>query len=211
MHNQTPFFSNLESESVPLALEIAGGVEVVKKTRVVGKNVEYSDVFISSSSGFGFPGVPFVPGEPNPSTFCQGEDAQFDALLYYQGKPVLPEDFRILVTVKPSLRSSVVLWLGEVQSGIYPEDNTGKYTIWIPSKVTAEWLAGSYVMNVSFYEPVGQGDGVHDRKVSLIDLMFNIEYGGGSPHPESLIPRGDAPSRSELEKSWPNAPSTVRG
>jgi hypothetical protein len=123
----------------------------------------------------------------------------------------LPDDFRIFVTVKPSLRSRVVLWSGEVQSGIYPEDNAGKYTIWIPSKVTADWLAGSYVMNVSFYEPVGQGDGVHDRKVSLIDLMFNIEYGGGSPHPENLIPRGDAPSRSELEKSWPNAPSTVRG
>jgi hypothetical protein len=211
MYNQTPFFSNIEDKTVPLPLEIAGGVEVVKKTRVVGRNVEYPDVFVSSSSGFGFPGVPFVPGEPNPSTFCQGEDAQFDALLYQHGAPVLAENYRIQAVVKSSLRSRDILWAGEVQSGIYEEDKFGKYTIWIPSKVTADWLAGSYVMNVSCFESIGQGRGVHDRKISLIDLMFNIEYCGGSPNPETLVRKEDAPDRALLEKTWPNSSSTVRG
>ena len=103
------------------------------------------------------------------------------------------------------------MWEGEVHNGIYEEDKFGKYTIWIPSKVTGDWLAGSYVMNISCSEAVGQGQGVHDRNISLIDLMFNIEYCGGSPNPETLVRKEDAPDRAALEKTWPNSSSTVRG
>ena len=211
MNEPTPFFSNNASTTLPTGLDVVGRVELVKKTRVIGRNVEYPDDFVSSSTGFGLPGIPFIPGTPNPSNFCQGEDVLFDALLIYQGKPAVSENYNISATLKPSLRSFSVLWQGALGNGISKERDEGAYLIWIPSRKTTELFAGSYVLNISIHEPVGQGAGAHDKRISLIDVMFNIEYCGGSPNPESLKKEETALRRDNLEKSWPNAPSTVRG
>jgi hypothetical protein len=212
MSEQTPFYSNTEDgKTVPVNLTTFHGIQTVKKSLLVGRKAEPTDFFISSTSGFGFPGIPFVPGEANPANFCQGEDVIFDAFLYYQGEAVTQNDYDILVQVKSSLRSPTAFWVGEIQNGVYPEENPGYYTIWLPAEKTMTLFAGSYNLNVFLSQQVGKGSGPHDRKISLIDIAFNIEYCGGSENPENVRLTGDLPHRASIKRTWPNAPDIIQG
>lgn len=212
MSERTPFYSNIEAgASVPVGLDTDRNIESVRKSVVVGRKVESPDIFVSSVAGFGFPGIPFVPGEPNPASFCQGEDAIFSAFLFNEGEPVTSEKFKIEARVKSSLRSVDFVWCGELQNGIYPEQREGYYSIWIPSDTTNDWYAGTYVLNIFLSEAVGDGPGPHDRKISLIDTFFNIEYCGGSKNPENVKRKGNLPGRNKLNNTWPNSPDIIRG
>lgn len=212
MSDKTPFYSNTEENiSIPVEVSISRDVEIVKKSVIVGRKEESPDVFVSSTAGFGFPGIPFVPGEPNPPNFCQGEDAIFDAYLFNEGQPVVPSDYNIVAQVKSSLRSTKFIWRGELENGIYPEQEPGYYKIWISSEDTKKLFAGSYVLNLSLYQAVGKGRGPHDRKISLIDTMFNIDYCGGSENPENVRLSGDLPHRTSLNRTWPNSPDIIQG
>lgn len=212
MSEKTPFYANTETgTSTPVGLDIARNIESVKKSVLVGRKVESPDIFVSSVAGFGFPGIPFVAGEPNPATFCQGEDAVFSAFLFNEGEPVTPDKFKIEARVKRTVRSVDVIWCGELENGIYSEKREGYYSVWIPADMTNNWYAGSYVLNIFLSESVGDGVGPHDRKISLIDTPFNIEYCGGSENPENAKRRGNLPNRTALGKTWPNSPDIIRG
>jgi hypothetical protein len=212
MSDKTPFYSNTENDtSVPVEVAVSRDIEIVKKSVIVGRKEESPDVFVSSTAGFGFPGIPFVPGEPNPPTFCQGEDAIFDAFLFHQGEEVSPNNFNIVARVKSSLRSTKFIWSGELGNGIYQEADPGYYTIWISSECTKKLFAGSYVLNIFLFQSVGEGNGPHDRKISLIDTMFNIDYCGSSENPENVRLMGDLPSRTSLGRTWPNDPDIIKG
>lgn len=212
MSEKTPFYSNTEDgNTVPVDLTVSRGIEILKKSVLVGRKQEPTDFFVSSTAGFGFPGIPFVPGEPNPSNFCQGEDVIFDAFLYYQGEPVTQDKYKIVTQVKSSLRSVNTIWTGEIQNGVYPEEKPGYYTVWIPADKTTTLFAGSYNLNVFLSQSVGEGTGPHDRKISLIDIVFNIEYCGGSENPENVRLSGDLPHRTSLKRTWPNSPDIIQG
>lgn len=212
MSDKTPFYSNTEENtSIPVEVSVSRNIEIVKKSILVGRKEESPDVFVSSTAGFGFPGIPFVPGEPNPPNFCQGEDAIFDAFLFNEGRTVIPSDYNIIAQVKSSLRSTKFIWRGELGDGIYPEAEPGYYTVWISSEATKKLFAGSYILNIFIYQSVGEGSGPHDRKISLIDTMFNVDYCGGSENPENVRDIGDLPSRNSLTRTWPNDPDIIRG
>jgi hypothetical protein len=212
MSVNTPFYTNNEeNNSVPVDLTNSRGAEVVKKSIIVGSKTEYSDIFVSSTSGFGFPGIPFVPGEPNPASFCQGEDAIFDTFLYYEGKPVVPQNFTISAIVKTSQRATKRIWEGSLNNGVNTTEREGYYKIWIPSGITNTLYGGSYLITVHLEEPVAEGLGPHDRKISLVSTMFNIEYCGDSENPESVSKKNNLPVRGTLGNIWPNSPDTVHG
>jgi hypothetical protein len=212
MSDKTPFYANTENNtSVPVEVSISRDIEIVKKSVIAGRKEEMPDVFISSTSGFGFPGIPFVPGEPNPPTFCQGEDVIFDAFLFNEGEVVVPEKFNIIAQVKGSTRSTKFIWKGVVGDGVYPEQEPGYYTVWITAEETKKLFAGSYILNVFLYQSIGKGSGHHDRKISLIDTMFNIDYCGNSENPENVRLMGDLPNRNSLTSTWPNNPDIIKG
>jgi hypothetical protein len=212
MSDQTPFYTNDDkNKSLPVGLVLAGNMETVKQTIVSGRKSDLPALFSSSTAGFGFPGIPFVAGVPAPPNFCQGEDIIFDTFLFYAGTEVTTEKFNISASIKRAFRAVNFIWTGSIGSGVYKEDREGYYTIWIPSAKTEDIYAGSYILNIFLTEAVGDGEGPHDRKISLVDVMFNVEYCGGSKNPENVRRAGDLKGRNSLNRSWPNSSDTVHG
>jgi hypothetical protein len=152
-------------------------------------------------------GGPFELGEPNPATFCQGEDAIFDAYLYFLGAPFDHEKYRLQSVLKTSQRSSNILWRGETQAGIYPDKRPGVYTVWIPAAISAGLSAGAYYLDLFASEHVGAGAGPHDRTALVISTTFNLIYCSMSPWPENVSTTAE--HRAQAEPVWPNAPNTI--
>jgi hypothetical protein len=203
------FVNDVNGKSLPVQLLAQNGIEHMTRSKIESRKEQGTAMTVSSRATHGFPGVPFEPGEPNPPTFSQGEDIIFDAFLFYDGRPVKTETFNISAIVKTSSRATQAAWVGELSSGIYTTDRDGFYEIWIPRKDTSAWYAGTYYMEIVLEEPVGIGEGRHDRRVSLVSKSFNLEYSPMSNNPETVSPLSGLPKRGTLEKTWPNSPDTI--
>jgi len=158
-------------------------------------------------AGYGFPGIPFEPGTPDPCNFCQGEDVVLDAFLYFAGSAVNWREYTLKVLVKSSVRQTDPSWVGEINNGLYHEEQQGYYTIWIPSAVTAELSGGTYYLDVLLKEEIATGKGLRDRTAKIASFTFNMIYCVMSPEPENLS--STATHRSTAPSIWPNTPDVV--
>lgn len=158
----------------------------------------------------GLPGLPiYERRDPNPDIFYQGEDMVFDLQLYFEGSPVLVDDYELIAIVKINPRSFNPVWTGVLDGGIYRMlDKPGHYELWIPAEQTAKLLAGSYFLDIQIKERVGAGEGKYDRKYVLLQHIFNIEYSNFSETPETLENINDI-NRGQIEGTWPNKPDTI--
>lgn len=156
------------------------------------------------------PGIPFERGPQNPDSFYQGEDIVYDVYLFFDGKDVTTEYYDISVTVKPNSRAYTPVWVGNLDFGIYEiKDAPGRFELWIPSAITANFLAGSYYLDVQGSEKIGRGEGKYDRKNILVQTIFNISYSNFSNNPESASSNRSGIGRGSLEATWPNRPDTI--
>jgi hypothetical protein len=206
--NNRYFVNDIHGESIAMNLVSVNGVMQEKKCIISGRNKGKDITNVSCFATHGFPGIPLEKGIPNPDTFLQGEDAIFDSFLFYEGKEVVPADFNISVVLKASPRAVDKVWTGILENGIFQQQKPGFYTIWIPSLVTSQLLAGTYYMEVILKEGVGRGDGAHDRTISLAQYPFNIDYGVVSDNPETISNQNNK-IRGTLEQTWPNSPNTI--
>lgn len=154
----------------------------------------------------GIPGIPFESGVTNPDVFFQGEDIIYDMFIFFNGAPVVKEDYEILAAIKTSPRASRG-WTGSIaEGGIYQTaEKLGYYELWIPAAVTQTFLAGTYYINVAIREKFAAGKGRFDRKYTVLKTYFNIDYGNFSENVEN---RGND-KRSNVEPTWPNSPNTI--
>jgi hypothetical protein len=192
------------SHKIP-KVNIDGLVEL-KTSQIVSRTAQKNIHPQSSAAIDGIPGIPFEPGISNPDTFFQGEDVIYDVFLFHDGKPVVKEDYDVLVSVKTSPRARNAIWSAALDMGIYPIPNKeGYYEIWIPSSVTETMLAGTYYLNVMIKERFGAGKGRFDRRYVLLKTYFNIDYSNFSEYVENR----SLNARSSVEATWPNSPNTI--
>jgi hypothetical protein len=152
---------------------------------------------------FGVPGVPFVPPIPATPVFSQGEDIIYDAILAIDGCSVTPDKWNIEIIVKTNQFNLASVWIGVLDNGLYYNAPNDEYQIWIPSSLTSNIAAGTYMMDVKATEKVGSGKGIKDRTIVLASTYFGIEYTAASPHPDSVSSLPGRFDRATLEKTYP--------
>lgn len=210
--NHAEYFTNDtlgRSQSIPKM--IYDNIESFKMSAINARGRQYDTLPLQTLTLDGIPGLPADRGEPNPDLFYQGEDAIFDLFLYMNGKPVVPADYEILARVKTSPRAFQLVWEGKLDNGIYPVDDNrpGYYELWISSECTKKLLAGTYHLDISVNERIGDGKGKHDRKFILLQHYFSVEYSNFSEHPETMSNKGESSKRSDAEPTWPNSTNTI--
>lgn len=150
-----------------------------------------------------YDGYPEPPGVPAPIQYYTGEDIEFDVLLHYNGKPVLTEDWDITAIVKSNVYQHCTRWVGELNNGIYLNNTTGYYKFLIPSQETANWLPGTYWMDVVIREKLGRGTGPKDLDVYLMRQPFGVDYSVASPRQDFITqttPEQTAPNIHDIRK-----------
>jgi hypothetical protein len=152
---------------------------------------------------FGVPGVPFVEPVPSTPVYSQGEDIIYDAVLAVDGHIVTPDKWNIEVIVKTNQFTIGDVWLGVLENGLYYNTPEVAYQIWIPSSLTSNIAAGTYMLDVKATEKIGVGKGIKDRTVVLASTYFAIEYTASSPHPDSTSSLPGRFDRATLEHSYP--------
>jgi hypothetical protein len=200
----TVFFTQ-DSKNNSLPVEISNLLNAEEPVLRARKPKKYGRSGSSTYFGYGFPGMPFDRGEQEADSFCQGEDIIIDAVLYFLGKFVDLNTYSLSVILKTSLRAITPVWVGEISNGIYPVEQPGHFTIWIPSSITSEFTAGTYYLDIQLKEPLAAGAGPSDRVVQLVSYVFNLAYCAMSPKPENVYNASE--HRSKLEPTWPNTPN----
>jgi len=200
------FTPDANGDSQRVYKTIVDNLEALQTSEIVARNRQYKVLPTSTLVLDGIPGIPFERSSPNPDLFYQGEDIVYDLFLYHEGAPVSSDDYDIQLVVKTSPRAATVNWQGGLDNGVYPAPNqSGYYEVWIPSAVSASFIAGTYYLNVQIQERVGAGKGRFDRKYMLLQTHFNIDYSNFSPKAEGQT----HPLRAGMEVTWPNTPNTV--
>jgi hypothetical protein len=203
------YVTDIDGKAVPLPLLASDGVLEAISSRVASRKHTTLKEYVSPLGTHGFPGIPFEGGEPNPTVYKQGEDVILDLFLYYSGRAVNHNNFKIKAVMKSDVHAIEPVWEGELDHGIYITDREGFYELWIPKAVTSDLLAGTYTIGIVIIEPVGTGSGPVDRTVFLLDYSLSIEYGVASPNPESATPNRNSNKRSTGPNTWPNSPNTI--
>lgn len=184
------------------------GLEALKVSQIVAR--QNQSAVTSPLVLDGMPGMPFEPGTANPDSFAQGGDIIYDFYVAAAGDPVDAVKYDVMALVKTSPRASKATWLCGLGNGVEPVSNApGHYVLWIPASETANFLAGSYYLDIAVHERIGMGSGRKDLAFVALRAMFNIEYNNFSQHPESVSTSGDGSKRAGLENTWPNTPNTV--
>jgi hypothetical protein len=192
-----------------LAKTIADNLEVLEASHLRARAGIRGELPLTKAVLDGVPGIIFERGAPNPDVFFQGDDIVYDVFLAHDGKKVLPEDFAVLVRVKTSPRSQVVVYSASLEDGIYYGNTPGVYELWIPSAITENLLAGTYHLQIQLVERVGTGRGRHDRKFTVLQHHFNIDYGTFSDHVEASNTNQNNLTRAAADSTWPNQPNTL--
>jgi len=204
------FAADSKGDSQELHKAIISGLESLQTSELRARNRPPELTPIPSLLIDGIPGIPFERTIRNPDVFFQGEDVIYDAIIRYNGGLVTSDNYDVLVSVKSSPRAQKATWEGFFDNGVY-EDRTrpGCFEIWIPSASTANFLAGSYYLQVLLKERIGRGAGRFDRQYVVLQTYFNIDYSNFSPAPESRQPGEAQNIRNNTVSTWPNSPDTI--
>ncbi len=118
----------------------------------------------------------------DPINFYLGEDVTFDGYLEFEGNPVNPDDWTLTAVMKASPFASTILWTGELNNGVYFEnDKPGYYRIQIPSSVLTPLISGTYWLDLVLKEKLGSHNNMHDRTVIASRIPFGLDYTASSP------------------------------
>jgi hypothetical protein len=204
------FAPSSDGDSQQTYKAILDGLESLQTSEIRARNGAKELPPVPSLIIDGIPGIPLERSLRNPDVFYQGEDIVYDTVLRYNGGYVTSENYNVYATVKSSPRAQTPVWEGFLDNGVY-EDNTrpGYFELWIPSAVTANFLAGSYYLHVLLKEKLGRGAGRFDRQYVVLQTYFNIDYSNFSPAPESRQPGAAQELRNAQTSTWPNSPDTI--
>lgn len=192
-------------DSASVYKTVINNLESLQSSELKARNRQFNTSPVNTLMLDGLPGIPFERTAPNPDVFYQGEDIVYDAYLLHDSLPVSSNVYDVSVIVKPSPRSQAVTWEGTLDAGLYDDaERPGFYELWIPSKVTETFIAGTYYLQLQIQEKIGAGR--FPRRFVLLTTYFNIDYSNFSPNAESLTNTG---LRTSLESIWPNSPNTI--
>jgi hypothetical protein len=205
--NVPQFFTpNAKGESASVYKAVIGHLESLQTSEIKARNRQFAASPVNTLMLDGIPGVPFERGSPNPDTFYQGEDIVYDLYLIHDGAPVEMNNYEISAVLKPSPRAQRITWQGTHDDGVYEvAGQPGYYELWIPSKSTEQFVAGTYYLQVQIKEKLAAGQGRFDRRFVLLQTYLNIDYSNFSTNPASRT--NDA--RQGVEPIWPNSPNTI--
>jgi hypothetical protein len=158
--------------------------------------------------------------QPSPS-FPQGDDIVLSFYINYNGMPIITSEWALEAIVKKNPGAATVLWRGILGVGLWEKEGIpGYFSIIMANDVSAQFLAGTYYLDIKGVQKIGTGENVRDLTVTLLSTTFNIYLTASSPSPK-LRPgmvtsvTVDAPSgvvtvsRTSVEPTLPDSTDTT--
>jgi hypothetical protein len=125
------------------------------------------------------------PKQESPK-FFQGADIELSFYLNVEGQPVTLSKYDVYAVVKKSIYANTVLWQGDtfVNVGLREEQkDSGFFSILIPRSVNANWLPGTFYMDVVVEEKAGTVDRA-EKQLVVMQTDFQLLLSTTSPNPK---------------------------